>query len=90
MIQQTQTQGPEPTLQAVDESWRAILFAGDPGEDVPMRTAVTGLDAWTTDQLFAEVLERSAEDTPALRLMQSTVLQSLLDALDRDSTTVRV
>ena len=90
MIQQTQTQGPEPILQAADESWRALLFASNPGEDVPMRAAVTGLDAWATDQLLAEVLERSAEDTPALRLMQSRVLQSLLDALDRDSTTSRV
>jgi hypothetical protein len=35
-----------------------------------MRTVVKNLDAWTTGQLLAEVLTRSAGDAPALRLLQ--------------------
>ena len=35
-----------------------------------MRSAVETLDRWTTGQLLAEVLKRSAGDAPALRLLQ--------------------
>ena len=36
-----------------------------------MRTQEDGLDAWSTDQLFAEVLKRCAGDAPAVRLAQA-------------------
>ena len=40
-----------------------------------------GLSAWTSDQLLQEVLRRTADDAPALRRMQETVLKALLAAL---------
>jgi len=36
-----------------------------------VRTLENRLDAWTTDQLFAEVLKRCAGDAPAVRLAQA-------------------
>jgi len=35
-----------------------------------MRTVVKNLDGWTTGELLAEVLTRSAGHAPALRLLQ--------------------
>ena len=82
MTQQTRIQDIEPSLAAVDESWQGFFFAGDPAKEGAGRAVANSLDAWATDQLFGEVLERSANDAPALRRMQGIVLQALLTALD--------
>ena len=38
---------------------------------------------WTTDELLAEVLKRSAGDRPALQLLQLTTIRALLAEGDR-------
>ena len=68
--------------QAADESWQAFFFAPELGED---KTVAGGLDSWTTDDLLDEVLLRSVEDTPALRLMHRRTLEALIVARDRES-----
>jgi len=52
-----------------------------------MTHQVRNLEAWTTEQLLAEALERSAQDVPALRLMGGLILRALLNAHDRESAT---
>ena len=48
-----------------------------------METLTNDLGGWTTDELLAEVLERSAADRPALRLLQGMILRALLAEGDR-------
>jgi hypothetical protein len=43
---------------------------------------VKNLDDWTTDELLAEVLDRSAGDRPALDRIQAKTMRALLN--DRD------
>ena len=43
---------------------------------------VRNLDAWTTEQLLAEALERSDRDVDALRQMERLILHALLAAHD--------
>ncbi len=57
--------------QTADESLKGFFLADEAG----------GLGDWTTDQLFTEVLQRSADDAPALRRMQDTLLKALLAAV---------
>lgn len=80
MTRQTGTQGRETS--EAEESWQAFFAASDP-------TAVRSPDERTADQLLAEALARSAEDPPALRRMQSTMLRALLIAIDRESASGR-
>ncbi len=47
-----------------------------------MTHQATNLEAWTTEQLFAEALERSGQNVPALRQMERLILRSLLTAHD--------
>lgn len=89
MNQQAWTQDLEPFPQAADGFWQAFFFATDSGQERLMTAGPGGLDAWSSDQLLGEVLERSAEDAPALRLMQGKVLRALLTAIDRDSPAAR-
>lgn len=39
--------------------------------------AADGLSHWTTDQLLEEILQRRANDAPALRRMQESILRAL-------------
>jgi len=39
---------------------------------------------WTSDELFAEVLKRGAEDRPALQRFQTAVIHALLADGDRE------
>ena len=57
--------------QTADESLKGFFLADEAG----------GLNDWTTDELFTEVLQRSADDAPALRRMQDTLLKVLLSAV---------
>ena len=47
-----------------------------------MTHQATNLEAWTTEQLLAEALERSCQDVPALRQMERLILRALLTAHD--------
>ena len=58
-------------VQTADESLRGFFLADE----------ADGLGDWATDQLFTEVLQRSADDAPALRRMQETLLKVLLAAV---------
>ena len=49
-----------------------------------METLAKDLGGWTTDELLAEVVERSAGDRPALQLLQATMIRALLAEGDRD------
>ena len=88
MTLQTRTQDREALLQAADECWQAFFFASGAGEDPPIG-GVKSLDAWSTDQLIAEVLERRAEDAPSLRLMHRRILRALVIALDNRTASGR-
>ena len=48
-----------------------------------MNTPTANLDRWTADELFAEVLSRSAGDRSALNLIQTKVMRALLDDCDQ-------
>ncbi len=72
--------------QAADEPWQAFFLDPELG---PERTVASGLDAWTTDELLDEVLLRSAEDRPALRVTHRRTLEALLVARDRESANGR-
>ncbi len=85
MTQQT-PQGMQPHTQAADESWQAIFFARELGADT---AAVNSLDAWTTDELLAEVLNRGVDDAPALRLMHGRMIEALIVARHRESANSR-
>jgi len=73
-------------LADVLSSWREaseVLQPMNPPEAVA--TTANNLDGWTSDQLFAEAVGRRADDAPALRLMQVTILETRLSAYDRAS-----
>ena len=73
-------------LAEVLSSWREASEALRP-VDLPeaVATVANNLDGWTSDELFAEALARTAGDVPALRLMQDVVLGARLTAHDRES-----
>ena len=48
-----------------------------------MESLAKDLGGWTTDELLAEVFERSAGDRPALHLLQATIIRALLAESDR-------
>jgi hypothetical protein len=48
-----------------------------------MNTPTATLDGWTADELFVEVLSRSAGDRSALNLIQAKVIRALLDYCDQ-------
>jgi hypothetical protein len=58
-------------VQTPDESLSGFFLADE----------ADGLGAWTSEQLFQEVLQRSADDAPVLRRMQETILKALLAAV---------
>ncbi len=51
-----------------------------------MDTTTVDLDRWTTDELLAEVLTRSAGDRSALDLIQVTTMRAILDDCDEKGT----
>lgn len=67
-------------LAGVLSSWREASEALRPVA-LPEAGATT-LDGWTSEELFAEAMERRADDAPALRLMQGTLLRAFLTAHD--------
>jgi len=70
-------------LAEVLSSWRdASEFLRHVGPPDAVPTVATNLDDWTSDELFAEALGRRADDVPALRLMQGTLLRAFLTAYD--------
>lgn len=48
-----------------------------------MKTLMKNLDAWTTDELLAELLRRSTGDRPALDRIQATIMRALLNNCDQ-------
>ena len=57
-------------VQTTDESSQGFSLADE----------ADGLRAWTSDELFQELLTRSADDAPALRRMQEDILKALVAA----------
>ena len=49
-----------------------------------MEDLANNLGGWTTDELLAEVFERSAGDRPALQLLQALTIRALLAESDRE------
>ena len=87
-----QAKGQSPTmvragdiLAQVLSSWQDALKVLTPGEESGPAPDEANLDGWTSDELFAEALARTAGDVPALRLMQDVVLEARLTAHDRES-----
>jgi len=73
----------EDILAEVLSSWRGALETLRPAEAPrAVTTVVNNLDGWTSDELFATVVERGAGDAPTLRLMHGTILRALLAAHD--------
>jgi hypothetical protein len=54
-----------------------------------MDTRAADLDRWTTDELLAEVLSRSAGDRSALDRIQVSTMRALLDDCDQKRGTQR-
>ncbi len=52
-----------------------------------MKTSVKNMDAWTTEELLKEVLDRSAGDRSALDHIQTTAVRALLNDCDQKSDT---
>lgn len=76
-------------LAEVLASWRDVAEAMRPLESPQAATPVANtLDGWTSDELFAEVVERGADNTPALRMMQGLVVKAQLAAHDRASARI--
>lgn len=67
-------------LAQVLSSWQDAMNVAEPAKAPPSNN--NDLDAWTTDELFAEALTRRAGDGPALRLMQGQTLSAQLTAHD--------
>ena len=63
------------TLQVNPEADARMIEASGRGEG-------PSLEAWTTEQLLGEALERSGQDVPALRQMERLILRALLTAHD--------
>jgi hypothetical protein len=68
-----------------DEVWQAFFFASEPA---PPAVAGNGHD-WNTDELLSEIVRRTHGDIPALRALQTDVLQALLNAMDRQGAEAR-
>ncbi len=68
----------EHNSQATDESLRSFFLAGDSVD----------LNAWNPDLLVNEVIMRYADDAPALRRLQSIVLEACLAAIDRQAVRI--
>ena len=81
MIEQRREQYIEAYGPDKDGPWEEFFFGFESILDQP---ASAGLDAWTADDLFTEVLRREAGDTAALRVIQTRVLGALLDGADRE------
>ncbi len=82
MTRQTLPQSTGHYPQTADEPWQAFFFAPELGAEV---LAANSLEAWTTDQLLDEALQRSAVDARAHRLMHRRTLEALLVACDCES-----
>ena len=85
-------EGQSPTVQRagailaqVLSSWRDTEKALGSAREPAAVASPASLDGWTSDELFAEALARTAGDVPALRLMQDVVLEARLTAHDRES-----
>ena len=85
MAPQYPTIEPEHTIND-DEVWRSFFFASEPA---PPTAAANGHD-WNTEELLSEIVRRTHGDIPALRSLQTDVLQALLNAMDRQGAQVGV
>ena len=65
-----------------DDDDRQAEHAVGTSADEPKAAAISNLDGWTSDELFAETLKRRAGDFPALRAMQALTLRAQLTAHD--------
>ena len=63
-------------------SWREALQILTVDEKTGPAPRAANLDAWTSDELFAETLTRRANDGPGLRAMEGLTLRALLEAHD--------
>ncbi len=79
MAPQYPTIEPQTTLNAGDEVWQAFFFES---ESTPP-AAAGSRDDWKTEELLSEIVRRTHGDIPALRALQTDVLQALLNAMDR-------
>ena len=79
MAPQYPTVEPQSTLNVSDEVWQAFFSAP---ESTPP-TAAGNRDDWNTEELLSEIVRRTHGDIPALRALQTDVLQALLNAMDR-------
>jgi len=70
---------PQSALNVDDEVWQAFFSAP---ESTPPSPAVNR-DDWKTEELLSEIVRRTHGDIPALRALQTDVLQALLNAMDR-------
>ena len=75
MIQQTAAK----RVQAAEESLRGLFAADETGS----------LSAWSADELFQEVLNRSADDLGAIERMRHMMLRATLAAIDCTSAPER-
>ena len=79
MAPQYPTVKPQSALNVDDEVWQAFFSAP---ESAPPTPAVNR-DDWKTEELLSEIVRRTYGDIPALRALQTDVLQALLNAVDR-------
>ena len=70
---------PQFALGLDDEVWQAFFSAP---ETTPS-TLAGNSDQWNTEELLSEIVRRTYGDIPALRALQTDVLQALLNAVDR-------
>ncbi|MCH8814893.1 MAG: hypothetical protein IH957_07300 [Chloroflexi bacterium] len=80
MAPQYPTVEPQPTPNSDDEVWQAFF----PESESTSPTAGSRHD-WNTEELLSEIVRRTHGDIPALRALQTDVLQALLNAMDRQS-----
>ncbi len=73
---------PQFTLAVDDEVWQSFFSAPESAPSTP----VGNRDQWNTEELLSEIVRRTHGDIPALRALQTDVLQALLNAVDRQST----
>ena len=72
---------PQFTVDVDDEVWQAFFSAPESAPSTP----VGNRDQWNTEELLSEIVRRTHGDIPALRALQTDVLQALLNAVDRQS-----
>ena len=80
MNPQYQNGKPRFTLGVDDEVWQAFFAVPEP----PSGSGAND-DQWNTEELLSEIVRRTHGDVPALRALQTDVLQALLNAVDRQS-----